>query len=770
MHTLFRLAFLPLLRRPGLGLLAVLILALGIVPMVGAWSFFGLLRGGLGSDPAATVCLQKEGARDESLSPALARDLIVQAAPFARVWGLGLEQAWLGRKGEGEDVAAARLAPADQEAEGVSVALGRAISASDVAPGAPPVALVSRPFWRRHLEGDPAAIGRVLRLNGEPVQVVGVMGPGRGPLMSVHVLRPLGPVARFPTLMARLAPLPGWTRARVARELVRLGEGLASAHPAFTPGTTLGLMPPEPVPLKPALLLLGLALPCFLVACAAVTALLLAIGVDRHAETALRNALGASRLRILLEGLAPALVLGLAAALLAWKPALWLTLSLPPLLNPAFLVPEQPFLPLFLGVAGAGFLASLTAGAWPAWKGSGADPARLLGRGTTSTPRPSGLLRVLVAGQVAVALALLGLSGLFWHHQKRQAACEPVPAWRNLVAVDPPGSYVGTFVGATISRHAEDPESIRLRAAAEGAPGVRQVTQGRDPFRTLWLFRDRVRPVGHTPWTPCTLERGAAGWAEVRGVRRLAGREAVAPGEVEIGKALAGRLFPGGEALGRVLEAPPRRDRPGARSVVVGILEDIQSPNRPGLPLDLVLTHGPQMGGLVLRVDDGSPRAVAALKAHLESAMGQPLSLRSGLDLMRDTAERGRVLAGILGSLGTAALLLALAGLTGLQVFLVDRRRTEFGIRTALGARTPGILRQVALESLRLAAWGLPLGLLGALGLGALAATRFESFHPVHLASLAALVALIPSAIVLAALLPALRAARVAPAQALRSE
>lgn len=154
-----------------------------------------------------------------------------------------------------------------------------------------------------------------------------------------------------------------------------------------------------------------------------------------------------------------------------------------------------------------------------------------------------------------------------------------------------------------------------------------------------------------------------------------------------------------------------------------------------------MLRYEPNDKGLVLSVDDASPRALSALKERLEASVGpEGLAMRSALQEVDDTLVQDRQIAVLMGAIGLLGLILGLAGLCGLQILLVSRRRREFGMRLALGAEARQILALVGGECLRMAAWGVPVGILGAL------------------------------AILLAGLPAAMEAARVQPAEALRGE
>lgn len=669
------------------------------------------------------------------------------------------------------------------EVLGVRMARGRAWTAGESAAGAP-VAVVGNHYWQRRLGGDPAVIGRVLRVQGEPFTIIGVAPPGfvgtfRGfgfdlwlPLASAPRVAPAldlsDPTLRRLELLARLAP--GASRATAEAELraaarrLRTGEERAAE--------VLPLTGFDEEIRQPALVLVGvlfaLALLVLLVTVANVAGVLVTRALLRRRELAVRAALGASRARLvrllfwesLLIAGGGAMLGAIGAALLGR--GLAATVSALPARVALDLVPGPLALLALAGVAGA--CALLLAGL--AARGAGGRSLAALRETRAGDASPRRLRSALVIGQVAAASALLLLAGILLQSLRTS---DRGPALTAVLAA-PFLDRVSLRLDETAAR--ELLREIEARVAA--VPGVaaaaladRAPVPGGQPLEVLpgpGIERGRAGALAH-------LTRVSAGYFAVLGLGWRQGRwlndRADGPEEVVLDVALASRLWPGQPAIGRSLRVGDEL------LTVAGVVEDLPGPTgapRPTLYRGL-LRQPPVRFALLARAAAGAEpgRVAAAVRGELARTtpgLG-PVEL-SPLRALRRLALLPQRLAASAGSLlGAVGLLVAAVGLYALLTLVIAQGRRELAVRAALGARPGELLRAVLGRALALVAAGYALGVAAAL-----AGSRLL---PSASAGLGAGVFLgVGSVLLLTAVaagaVPALRAWRVDPARALREE
>ena len=692
----------------------------------------------------------------------------------------------------------------------VAPALGRALVPADERPGAPAVVVLGDRLWRARFASDPAVVGRTVRLGSEMHTVVGVMPPGFAFPVNHGMWAPLrvdpaahargeGPAL---TVFGRLAPGAGLDEARA--ELAALGARAAADHPA-----THAALRPRVMPYVESLwsaerdgtlavrILYGINLFFLglLAVCGAnVATLVFARAATREGELAVRGALGATRGRIAAQFVAEALVLAVAGAAVgltaAWLGLRWMagTLTaagadLPFWWNDA-LSPAT--------LAYAGVLALLTAclvGLVPARKATAAGLQGRLKRAAApgAGMRFGGLWTGIIVTQVALTVVfLLVVVSVGWNvHVGRYGT--PGFAFS-------PDAYVSARVEMDGAADGGGGEEFRARFGAAAAelerrlraePGVEDVT---------WAA---ALPGMHHPWVRLEVE-GAGAAGAVHAVR--AGR--VAPGyfdafgapvvsgrafdrvDVEAGRAVAmvdqrfvRRVLGGRAPAGLRVREWRGREAPGPWVEVVGVARDL-SPDVEGSALAPVLYRAAAPGDLypaqvAVRVGGGAAALAPRLRA-VAAGVDPGLRLYDAAPMTEIGAD-GRVVAGmlarVLALVGAVALLLSAAGVYALMSFTVTRRTREIGIRVAVGG-TPrrvmaGVLRPAfAQVALGIAAGAVPGALLVAWGLpevarGAGAAGGAAAF--------AAIAAFMLAVTLLACALPARRALRVQPTEALRA-
>ncbi len=743
---------------------------------------------------------------------------LAEVFAFAPAGGLNLNV-----DGVAEIVAGAQYATGTyHRGLGVQAAAGRLLGPADDDPAGEAVAVLSHRFWLRRFGGDPAAIGKKVSVNGVPVTIVGVTAAGFSGTQQVGEVTDLTlPLVHEPRLsrapwdsrsadnwwvriMGRLQP--GATLPQAAASLQ--GVFQETARGALSVSTLPGApaVDPAKIPLpelravpggqglyearrnyeKSLRLLLGVVGLVLLVACANVANLLLARGAARRREIAVRLALGASRARLVRQLLAESVLLAGLGAAGGLAVAVW---------GSRALLAMQPFgnanvhleLALdwrVLGFASAAALATgLVFGLAPALRATKLNlteefqgGARTLGGGARST-----LARSLLVVQVALSLVLLVGAGLF------------VRTLRNLQAVD-------------VGFNREQLLLFQLNAAATGANGAQSFAfyqRLRDRFAALPGVRSatfsRIAPLSQSNWTIGVTVPGYTPTAVFESVQMnglgadylatlelplLRGRDftardqdPAAPKVAIVNQAFAKKYFGTEDVLGRRFRLG--RSAGSTECEIIGLVRDahysdVKSTPRPTAfqPYAQLGSNSAGVGHFVVRFSGSEAAITAALRAaarDIDAAV--PITnLRTQEQQIDRLFAQERLFASLCSVFGGLALLLCAVGLYGLMSYSVVRRTGEIGLRMALGALPRTVLAMVVRESLGLVVLGVLLGLGAAWGATHLIASLLFGLtgtDPVSYA-VGALALLVVGT--LACLLPARRAARIAPMQALRTE
>jgi putative ABC transport system permease protein len=703
---------------------------------------------------------------------------------------------------------------------GVRMAAGRAFSADEERPGAGvPVAIAAYVVWRR-AGLNPAFVGSTVRLNGRDFAVVGVAPKGFAGTMTLvspewwlptgaydiavnEMFRPkatgLEDRAHYAFNLVGVLK-PGVARAAAERALDAAVADFGRAYPATDRDRAhvLAPLPRMSVSSRPqvdngpatlSLLLAFMAALVLVVACLNLANLLLARGVARRREIAIRQALGSSRGRIVRQLLVEGLVLSSLGAslgsLVAWWATqvlgAWFTSVIPLGLE----IVIEPSARMFAAAAAFALFSTVCFALGPAWavtrpvvqndlKGEPARITRRLGTGPA-----------LVIAQVAVSLALVAAGGLFARAAIRAASADPGFALDHqlLVTLDP--GLAGYDHAQTRALYARVINRVRSIAGVERAGLASTVPFGEfSEGREVHLPGD-TRP-RHAEFVIVTSD-----YFETLRLPILRGR-AFTPAEDQesstavkpaiIDSLLATQLFGDADPIGRALDVPAREgDTERSRFTVVGVVpptrhdlfvSDVDQPH-------LYAAYGSLFRGRMLVHVRTSPAAnQAAMVGTIQRELKQldprlPILAARTMIAHRDASISEwavRAAATLFTAFGALALLLATIGVYGLKAYDVSRRTREIGIRMALGATSADVQRLVMREGVRTTAVGLTLGLALAAGVGKLVSGllyRVSPFDPVVLALAAAALS---TAAMLASYLPARRATRVAPTEALRAE
>jgi predicted permease len=688
-----------------------------------------------------------------------------------------------------------------------AIALGRPLDARDDSPAAPLTVVLSHSLWLRAFGGDPAAIGQTVRVNGVPAVVVGVTEAGfRGlsmggffPQTDITI-----PLSAQPRVYARLSdkPLDAADDIFWLRVLARVPENvpIATATSAFTtafravdspanvgdaPPATLKLMDgshgAQPLRGESAKLLYLLNIVValvLLIACMNLASLMLARGVSRQREMAVRKALGGGRGRLVRQNLLESLLLGAAGTALGLLLTFWARSPMAVLLsgvvgNSAFGGVEVDIAldPVILLVSAAlGLAATLLFGLLPALRLAGLDPMAWLKQRAAGAAVPRlGVSRALIGVQIAVTVPLVVGAVLFLRTISNLGA---VP-----LGFDP--SNLAIFrLDPGYTRLPED-EYPRLYqqvlANVQAIPGVRSVTLLENALLSGIVSNTSVLVNGERK----QLYKNAVGpdFLQTMGVRLLAGR---VPGMQDVeGAPLVGavnetavrKLFGGSSPVGQTI-------RIGESDVlIVGVVSDVryssQRDSTPSTIYDSALQR-PGWGGhhIVLRTDVPLARlqeAVRAAVARVDSDLPVP-EIRSQTDVMLQTSAREHLFTQLLTLFGVLALLLASIGLHGVTAYSVTRRTSEIGVRVAVGAKPGQVLWLVLRQVVALAGLGLAIGVPVSLIAGESVRSLLFGVAPNDVPALIGAAALMLAVAVAAGLAPAWRAARLDPLIALRAE
>jgi predicted permease len=464
--------------------------------------------------------------------------------------------------------------------------------------------------------------------------------------------------------------------------------------------------------------------------------------------------------------------------------------SLRPLLPVALSLPELDLdWRVLAGTMAFSLAASLVFGVWPAWNLTGqaavADLKRRIGE-EGHRARGIRIGNALVIGQVALSLLLLASGGLFLMSAISAATADPGFRLDGGLLVDVDPSLAGYDEAQGRQLHLALVDRLRT------APGVEAVTIGSSfPFTSFGDSRNVVPAgAGNNPSNAVDTVFTVVGgdYARVLGMQMLGGRDfsdaELAPGAVEhvaiIDDLLAQRLWPGESALGRSIQFLEEAEAVTGRPMrVVGIVPTLKHSLSNPRPFPHVFVplgqHDAGTMTLQLRVAGGTERAMLATVARVIRSVDERAPVVR-LETWREHLDAGlevlvyRVGARVFSTFGAIALLLAVIGVYGVKSYVVSRRTREFGIRIATGAHPRALLWQVLREGGRITMIGIGIGLALAIGAGRLLQGFLYGVNSIEPVVLVTAPLILLAASLLASLIPALRATKVDPTVALRTE
>jgi predicted permease len=752
----------------------------------------------------------------------LVREIVPQFARFMLEANLPDFRIWRQQVHSFADVAIAEPASADLtgggEAEvihgvrasanifavlGARPALGRAFLPEEDEPGRSHVVILTDGFWRTRFRADPAAIGKILTLDGVPHEIVGVLPVsfrfppelgGAGGTHSQAFFQPLNGPKRYEqdligefdfAAVARLKP--GVTREQALAELNIVQAQIARQANA---GVDLraGLLPLEAEVIGPArrglIFLLAATVAVLLIVCANLASLLLARVPSRMREAAIRTALGASRARIIRQMLSETFLLSIAGGALGiWIAGLavkWLVRMAPaniPRLDEVHMDARVLLLALVVSIA-----TGVLFGILPAWSITRAQPLDVLKSAAavvTESRRTRRLRDGLVGLEVGLTTGLLVLAGLLTASLAQLLRVHTGFAVEDVLiaGVDlPPQSY-GQL-------------SVRLRfydrvlAGLQSLPGVRAAG---------WVSIPPLAGQGSVtgirlPGTPqANAERPMADYRSVSpdyfsamGIPILQGRVFSAAdrgrSEVVVSQSVADRFWPGKNPVGQMCITQWDGDVP---SEVIGVVGDIRTVRLDAPPLMMVYVpywfnaiSVPSSASFILRTSTEPLSSAAAVRELIhEIDPDVPITaVRSMSQVVSQSVDARRFQMTLAMLFALSSLLLASLGIFGMVSYSVEQRRQELGIRIALGADLRDLLHMVFRQGMVPVVLGLAAGLLAAVFAGHLISSLLFGVTPYDPLTLALTTLVATAVALLACYIPARRAMRVDPMVALRYE
>ncbi len=782
----FRAAMRALRQRPASSALAIgsLALAIGAVTAIFSIVYGSILAPLPYRDPGRLVALETRNPFANLIgfhsSPKDFLQWKARSDAFTSLGAIAEDNVTLTGRGPAQNLWMGELSAGLLPTLGVNPVFGRAFQSAAYKKDGPREVLLSYRYWRQEFGAARDVLGQTLILNHQPYTVAGVLPPHFSLLPNNPKLwepLPLSSTDNSWELVAIGRLKPGVPVARANAEIAAIEASLArSQHADFLRNVTAFVRPLDDAvrgQSRPVLLLLlgavGLLL---LIACANVANLLLTRASERRREMAVRAALGASRGRLARLWFAESLLLALVASalglLLAWWTLdgliHWLGDEIPPTAAIGI------NLPVLLFALAAALVTSVLFGMAPAAQMARAPLREALQQGSTAVAgerHGARLRRIFTVAELTLALVLAIGGGLLFRSMMAIEAVNPGFDAQHLLAIS---------VSLPTERYAkpEDQAAFFARALARlrRLPGVKAAAvAGGAPFEYLMETNLRIpgrpAPKGLSP----IADQFTVGpdYFRVMRIPLLRGRlfapadyAPKAPAVALIDSKLARQYWPGQNPLGQKIND----------ATIVGVVGHVRDMN-------LDKDSGPEfyaptrLGGAILIRVAASPNAIAGAAQHAVATLDPEVPVGAAMGMPRIMAlrlgdRRARML--LLGSFAGLAVLLAALGIFGVISYSVACRTHELGLRAALGAERATVLRMVVGEGLRLAAIGVALGLFGAAALMRLLAGWLygvQPLDPVTFALAAIGLLLIAAA---ASWLPARRAARVDPMEALRYE
>ena len=798
MFSDLRYAFRQLVKNPGFAGVAILTLALGIGACTAIFSVInGVLLRPLDYPAPDRIVVIRETNLPQfpefSVSPPNYLDWAKQTKSWQYLAAYSGAQVNLTGEGEPQRLVAVKATAHYFDVYQIKPILGRTLVPEEDAPGRDHVVVLSHAFWQRVFGGEPNVVGRSIQLSGEPYTVIGVAPPHFGEASKVDIWAPMGfkpdetaadaRGGHYLNVIGRLRPSVNITSARAELEL--LAAQLARQYPDSNLGWGVTMSPILDYSVRdvrPILYTLLGAVGCvLLIACANIANLLLARATARHRELSIRTALGASRARLVRQLLTESVLLGLAGGAAGMLLARWgldLLLALAPSTLPRTGDIHLDASVLIFSLA-LSVLTGVIFGIAPALLAAHSDVQEGLKQGARGSTDARGRLRgALVVLEVAFALVLLGGAGLLARSFMRLTHVDPgfVPEHATVLRLAlPEKKYEKSeqqlaFADALLSR-------LRILPGVQAAGLTHSL-----PLISDWVldFKIEGRPEVPPADLPNTNYYSVTpDYFRAMGIRLIRGRlfnqhdDARAPRVAVINETLARQFFPNEDPIGKRILVT---NGPDVWRQVVGIVADIK---QYGVDKETTSqTYEPYAQypfrslNVVLRMSDSGAALAGALRPAVYAIdKDQPVGTIQPLEeILGATIAKQRFAMLLLIVFSSVALVIAAVGIYGVMAYSVVQRTGEFGIRMALGAQRSDVLRLVLSHAGKLVSLGLVIGLGATFAASRLMGSMLFQTNAHDPLTFSLTTLLLAAVAIAACLLPARRATRVNPIEALRTE
>jgi len=786
------------LKRPGFLVIAVATLALGIGATTAMFTVVNsvLLRPLQFPEPERVVLFEgvnpRQGITESNMSVPDIADWQKQSQSFEQIAAFVTGGVFLSTGDEVERVRATGVSPEFFPLFKTNPISGRALQADDMQEGREAAIVISHSLWQGRFGGTTDVVGRKLTLNGKPANIVGIMPAGFTYPRDCEVWTPL-PLQpakearenRFVSVVTRLKP--GVSLVQAQTEMDTINQRLAQNYVETNSGWSVRLTELRESlvgELRTSLLiLLGAVAFVLLIACANVANLLLARAAYRQKEIALRTALGASRWRVVRQLLTESVLLSVVSGVLGLALSLWfirLLIAITPANTPR-LSEIGIDLRVFAFTFAVTILAGILFGLFPALQTSRPNLNETLkdsGQRGSETGGRNRAGSLLIVSEIALSFILLAGAGLliksFLHLREINPGFNP----DNVLAMRltlPPGKYPQGEPRAQIYKQLVD--RVKATPGVQSAGVVLSLPLGGDSFN-VWrgLIRegrpmtpDEQSNAQHLPVTPDYFQTLQI---PVKAGRIFTDQDTLqSPKVVIVNETMARALWPNENPIGRRFTV--WRDEKFPREVV-GVVGDTKGSldKEAGQQMYVPYAQDPTWGSLSLVVRTaGEPAAVAGSVREAIRTVDRSVpnyNLKTMNEVVSTSAAPRRIPMLLLSVFAGVAMLLAMLGIYGVTSYYVTQRTHEIGVRMALGAQIVDVLKLVLSRAMLLALIGIGIGVAGAAAVTRYLTSMLFGVKPIDTLTFVAVAVVLAMVVFVACLVPARRAAKIDPLEALR--
>jgi putative ABC transport system permease protein len=794
-------AFRTLRRAPGFTAVSVVVLAVGIGANA---AMFGLVDAALlrplpFASPERLVMVSEAASSNprSRVAPLNFLDWNEQNRTFESLAAIaGGARTLTGTSGAAERIPGQAVTSSFFELLGTPPIAGRTFGPGDTAIF-PSIVVIGEQLWRSRFGGDLTLIGQPITLDGLPFTVIGIMPRHFQVLAASDLWTPLVPIrspeqrrTRYLQVLGRLNTTIGVSQAQA--DMALIAQDIARLAPDTNTGWTIRVEPLRQAIVGDELrvtswILAGVVAFLLLMTCSNIANLLLARGLGRTREMALRAALGASRGRIVRQLLTESALLAMFGGV-AGLVVTWGALEIAPVVIPAGILPASVVLAFDERVMAFAFAASLTTGVLfglaPAWQASGISLAKAMATGGRTPTRGHEVFRkALATGEIAIAILLIVEAGLLLRTLLSLNGVDSGYRAENVLTM---------YTALPFSRYSQAQalgfyQSVEREIAA--IPGVRVVSVGGNLPLDGWDYGTSFEitdddSISRANRPAARYQIVGSEYFRTLGIPILHGRgftpfDTAASQQVCIvNEEFVARHFKGESPVGRQITVQSislRGPQPVLREIV-GVVKQIKgaaSERENAIEIYVPVTQNPWYTASIVVQTIGHPTSyVGAVREALDRVdQNQPVTrVRTMEEVASESTARPRFRAQLVGTFAALALLLASVGVFGLLAFTVGQRTREFGIRMALGGSARDVLRLVLVSCLRITMAGITIGTVAAAMLSRFLSTLLFGVTPLDPVTFISGPVILTAVALLACSLPAWRAIHIEPATALRHD